>query len=407
MLQKDQMNDLAHAHAALQDQILQAKARSQLLSIRGLGSKDFYHPLPAHLSTLPLHTRALDGVINYEPTELFVQVAAGTSLRQVEALLDAQGQCLPFEPPRLRVPGQDALDKGDATIGGMVACGLSGPARASVGGLKDFILGANLINGKGEHLVFGGQVMKNVAGYDVSRVLAGSMGTLGLITEVTLKVLPKTLGECSLKTRLPLRQALAFIQGLGQRPWPLNASSFLADSALSNASDGVECVLRLKGAKAAAQSSLASIQSELLAMGQHPEVMSEPQAQAHWESLRDQTHPFLTTPPHQDSSLWRISLPLKALKQGPPTFARNALSEWFGALHWVWADEKEARVVQKEVLGLGGSLSLWRAAKGHEDDDPPLKGLSTGVEGPVMQLQNNLQRAFDPGGVFNTARTQP
>ena len=399
------MNDLAHAHAALQDHILQAKAHSQLLSIRGLGSKDFYHPLPRELIIQPLSTRALVGVINYEPTELFVQVAAGTSLREVEALLDAQGQCLPFEPPRLRRADQETLE-GDATMGGMVACGLSGPARASVGGLKDFILGANVINGKGEHLVFGGQVMKNVAGYDVSRVLAGSMGTLGLITEVTLKVLPKTLGECSLKARLSSRHALAFIQGLGQRPLPLNASSCLASAAGSDASDVVECVLRLKGAKAATQSALASIQSELHAMGLSPEVLSALDAQTHWDSLRDHTHPFLTTPPGVDFSLWRISLPLKALKQGPPSFAHVAMTEWLGALHWVWANERQARVIQKEVLGLGGTLSLWRAAKGQEDD-PLLKGLSTGVEAHLLQLQNNLQRAFDPGGVFNTARAHP
>ncbi len=400
------MTGLAIAHEALQDQILQAKARSQVLSIRGLGSKDFYHALPSDKEFQPLSTSALNGIINYEPTELFIQVASGTSLRHVEALLDAQGQCLPFEPPRLKLHAPGALDQGDATMGGMVASGLSGPARASVGGVRDFVLGANLINGKAEHLVFGGQVMKNVAGYDVSRLLAGSMGTLGLITEVTLKVLPKTLGECSLKTQLSTGQALALMQKLGQRPLPLNASSWLASVASSDAHDPsarVDMVLRLKGAKAATQSALASIQSDLLSMGLNLEVLSALEAQAHWNSLRDQTHSFLTTSPSVDASLWRVSLPLKALKQGPPSFAIKALTEWFGALHWVWADAVQARAIQKEVLRLGGTLSLWRAAKGHEQD-PILKGLNSGVEAHVMQLQNNLQLAFDPGGVFNTLR---
>jgi glycolate oxidase FAD binding subunit len=272
--------------------------------------------------------------------------------------------------------------------------------------VRDFILGANLINGKAEHLVFGGQVMKNVAGYDVSRLLAGSMGTLGLITEVTLKVLPKTLGECSLKTQLSSDQALALMQKLGQRPLPLNASSWLASGSSTDAhgsSGKVDMVLRLKGAKAATQSALASIQSDLLASGLNSEVLSALEAQAHWDSLRDQTHSFLSTSTHLDASLWRISLPLKALKQGPPSFAIKALSEWFGALHWVWADAVQASAIQKEVLRLGGTLTLWRAAQGHEHD-PALKGLSSGVEAHVMQLQNHLQRAFDPGGVFNTSR---
>jgi glycolate oxidase FAD binding subunit len=400
------MTGLAFAREALQDQILQAKAHSQVLSIRGLGSKDFYRALPLDREIKPLSTSELKGIINYEPTELFIQVASGTSLRQVEALLDAQGQCLPFEPPRLKLHAADALDQGDATIGGMVASGLSGPARASVGGVRDFVLGANLINGKAEHLVFGGQVMKNVAGYDVSRLLAGSMGTLGLITELTLKVLPKTLGECSLKTQLSSGQALALMQKLGQRPLPLNASSWLASGSSTDAhgsSGKVDMVLRLKGAKAATQSALASIQSDLLASGLRSEVLSALEAQAHWNSLRDQTHSFLTTSTRVDASLWRISLPLKALKQGPPSFAIKALSEWFGALHWVWADAVQASAIQKEVLRLGGTLTLWRAAQGHEHD-PVLKGLNSGVEAHVMQLQNHLQRAFDPGGVFNTSR---
>ncbi len=399
------MVDLKQEHAALQDHILQAKSGRTRLHIRGLGSKDFYHPLPTTIACEPLSTLGLKGVINYEPTELFIQVASGTPLLEVEALLAAQGQCLPFEPPRFP---QHRLEPqgGNASIGGMVACGLSGPARASLGGVKDYILGAHLINGKAEHLVFGGQVMKNVAGYDVSRVLASSMGTLGLITEVTLKVLPMTLGDCTLKAMLPTKEALALMQRLGQRPLPLHSSSWFKDPCATQDPQSMAFVLRLKGAKAATQSAVSLICAELLALKSSPLELTALQAQAHWDSVRDQTHPFFSNPSATDASLWRISLPLKALKHGPPSFAHHAFTEWFGALHWMWANEAQAIQLQQEVSALGGSMNLWRAGAGLEQDTK-LKALNTLVEPNAMNLQNQLQRAFDPEGVFNTGRAHP
>ena len=177
------------------ERIRAAAAAGTPLRIRGGGSKDFYGE---RLAGELLDTRALTGITSYEPSELVVTVRAGTPLAELEAALAAQGQCLPFEPPHF-APG--------ATVGGMVAAGLSGPARASVGSVRDYVLGATLVNGRGEVLTFGGQVMKNVAGYDVSRVLAGSLGTLGLLVEVSLKVLPVAPAEATLKFELTQAQA--------------------------------------------------------------------------------------------------------------------------------------------------------------------------------------------------------
>ena len=164
------------------ERVRQAAANKTALRIRGGASKDF---LAQSLEGEPLDTREYSGITSYEPSELVVTVRAGTPLAELEAALAEQGQCLAFEPPHFSQPGQAS-----ATVGGMVAAGLSGPARASVGGVRDFVLGLNLINGRGELLTFGGQVMKNVAGYDVSRLMAGARGTLGLLTEISLKVLP-------------------------------------------------------------------------------------------------------------------------------------------------------------------------------------------------------------------------
>jgi len=176
-----------------QAEIRHAIAAGKTLSIQGGNSLHFYGEAAA--SAQVLDTRAHAGVVSYEPSELVVTVRAGTPLSELEALLADQGQCLAFEPPRYRAANDQ---HSQATVGGTVACGLAGPARAVVGGVRDHVLGVQMINGKGECLSFGGQVMKNVAGYDVSRVLAGSMGTLGLITEVSLKVLPQAPAEVTL-----------------------------------------------------------------------------------------------------------------------------------------------------------------------------------------------------------------
>ena len=210
------MSDVLHEFSR---RIRDAAAQGQPLRLRGGGSKDF---LGQSFAGEVLDTRAYSGILSHEPSELVITVRAGTPLAELELALSERGQCLAFEPPYFGV---------GATVGGMVAAGLAGPARASVGSVRDFVLGARLINGQGEDLSFGGQVMKNVAGYDVSRLLAGSLGTLGLITEVSLKVLPVAPAEATLACAgLTQAQALDLLHRWGAQPLPLNASAWVCDT---------------------------------------------------------------------------------------------------------------------------------------------------------------------------------
>ena len=229
--------------AALQsliDAVHLAAARATPLRIRGGGTKDV---LGQSLQGEVLDTTALKGIVAYEPSELVVTVRAGTPLAALEVALAQQGQCLPFEPPRFGAGG---------TVGGMVAAGLSGPARASVGAVRDYVLGLELVNGRGEALTFGGQVMKNVAGYDVSRLMAGAWGTLGVITAVSLKVLPMALAEATLKFECDQAEALRRINHWGGQPLPLNASCWVEDAGIGT------LYLRLRGAVAAVEAAVAA-----------------------------------------------------------------------------------------------------------------------------------------------------
>ncbi|MGB4362047.1 MAG: glycolate oxidase subunit GlcE, partial [Rhodoferax sp.] len=206
------------------DQINAAAAQRTPLRIRGGGSKDFYGETPQGEL---LDTTAYSGIVSYEPSELVVTVRAGTPLAELEATLAEKGQCLAFEPPR--------FGSANGTCGGMVAAGLSGPARASVGSVRDYVLGIELVNGRGEQLTFGGQVMKNVAGYDVSRLMVGAMGTLGLLTDISLKVLPVAPAEATLVFELDQASALAHLHRWGAQPLPLNASCWVRDNTAPNA----------------------------------------------------------------------------------------------------------------------------------------------------------------------------
>src|SRR5258706_7909171 len=215
----------------LAEEIRAAAASRGKLRIRGSGSKDFYGE---RIEGDILATGVLTGIVAYEPTELVTTVRAGTPLAVVESTLAQQGQCLPFEPPWFG-PG--------ATIGGAVASGLSGPRRMQVGALRDFVLGVRIIDGNGDLLTFGGQVMKNVAGFDVSRLIAGSLGTLGLITEVSLKVLPKPAAEATLRLDIGQPEALALLNQWGGQPLPVAATAWHDDC----------LTVRLAGANAAGE----------------------------------------------------------------------------------------------------------------------------------------------------------
>ncbi|MEG1054515.1 MAG: glycolate oxidase subunit GlcE, partial [Janthinobacterium sp.] len=255
-------------------QILAASAAGKSLRLRGGGTKDWYGQ---RLDGEVLDTRAYAGIIDYEPTELVITARCGTPLAEIEAALAARKQMLAFEPPHFG-PG--------ATVGGVVASALSGPRRASAGALRDFVLGAVLMDGHGERLAFGGQVMKNVAGYDVSRLLAGSLGTLGLILEVSLKVLPLPLREASLRLECAEIAALRMLNEWAGKPLPISASCW---------HDGVLTV-RLSGAEAAVSAALRTLGGDVLAAED---------AAAFWLLVREQTHAFFAGA----GSLWRLSLP--------------------------------------------------------------------------------------------------
>ena len=340
--------------------VRQAAERARPLRIRGGGSKDFYGQ---RLHGELLDVRPIAGVVDYEPSELVVTVRAGTRLRELQALLAERGQCLPFEPPQFGV---------GSTIGGAVAAGLSGPARASVGSLRDYVLGVQIVNGKGELLTFGGQVMKNVAGYDVSRLMAGSLGTLGVIVQVSLKVLPVPPAEATLLFDLSETSARQQLNRWGGQPLPLNASCW-ADGHLA---------VRLRGAQAAVAAATRQMGGQAL-----PAERAERQ----WPALRDQALPFFRLAPGE--ALWRASVPDTAtpLNLGP------TLVEWHGAQRWIKATPADATHVREAAARAGGHATLFRGGDGSVPVFTPLAPA-------LAQIHARLKREFDPAGIFGPGR---
>ncbi|NQW67333.1 MAG: glycolate oxidase subunit GlcE [Burkholderiales bacterium] len=373
-----------------QAQISHAIASGQILSIQGGNSLHFYGEAEALGQVLD--TRAHTGIVSYEPSELVVTARAGTPLSELEALLAEQGQCLAFEPPRYRAVN----DKhSQATVGGAVACGLAGPARAVAGGVRDHVLGVQMINGKGECLSFGGQVMKNVAGYDVSRVLAGSMGTLGLITDVSLKVLPQAPAEVTLACPLPQQAALELLHRWGAQPLPLNASCWVKDSNTQPAQEIL--FVRLRGAVAAVESAVPRMSADAQAAGGVASVIGRAQALADWSACRDQSLPFFT-PPSPDLALWRLSLPPTAPVLSLPY---SPLIEWQGGLRWLWAPLSAASELRAAAAQVGGHATVFRPPVTPVSDRPSVFPSLPAVQ---QRIQRELQKQFDPHAVFNTGR---
>ncbi|MGJ7545307.1 glycolate oxidase subunit GlcE [Variovorax sp. LT1R16] len=352
------------------ERIRAAHGNATPLRIRGGGTKDFYGE-PAQGEVLD--TRALAGIRSYEPSELVVTVRAGTPLAELEAVLAEQGQCLPFEPPHF-----DGEVQG-GTVGGMVAAGLSGPARASVGAVRDYVLGATLVNGRGEVLSFGGQVMKNVAGYDVSRVLAGSLGVLGLIAEVSLKVLPVAPAEATLRFECEQAEALDLLNGWGGRPLPLNASCWVEDEGRGL------LYLRLRGAVAAVDAACAQLGGE-----------RQPDAPADWIACRDQRLPWFAEA-RGVHDLWRLSVPQTA----PVLDVGGApLVEWHGGQRWYRAAPADGVRLRAAAAAVGGHATLFRAAAEAASTLARFERPSA----PLMRIHEALQQEFDPAGVFDRGR---
>ena len=359
------MKPVDEALQALIEQVQRARAAATPLRIRGGGTKDFYGEAPRGEL---LDTRALAGTPGYEPSELVVTSRCGTLLTELEALLAAQGQCLAFEPPRFGP---------DSTVGGMVAAGLSGPSRASAGSLRDHVLGATLLNSDGAVLSFGGQVMKNVAGYDVSRLLAGSMGVLGVILEVSLKVLPEARAAASLRFECDQASALSRLSEWAALPLPLNASAWWRGN----------LIVRLRGAAAAVRSARARLGGDAIA----PE-----HALPFWDGLRDQRDEFFVAANAAvaaGASLWRLSLPPTT---PPLSLPGEPLIEWHGGQRWL-VSTQAAQQIRSAALRSGGHATLYRA---HDKT----AGVFTPLQPPLARIHQRLKASFDPSGIYNPGR---
>ena len=374
---------------SLIDAVRHAAADGRTLRLRGGGTKDFWGQ---SLTGEVLDTRGYRGIVSYEPSELVVTARCGTPLAELEAVLDEKGQYLAFEPPHFGV---------GATVGGMVAAGLSGPARATAGAVRDYVLGARFINGLGEHLTFGGQVMKNVAGYDVSRLMAGSWGTLGLITEVSLKVLPVAPAEATLMIAgLAQGPALDLLHRWGGQPLPLNASTWVRDTTAQPEADYL--FVRLRGAVAAVQSAIAKMSADATALGAQVQQMAHAEAAQDWRASGEQTLQFFDSPSH-DACLWRLSVPQTApvLDLSYATYI-----EWQGAQRWLWAPATAAVPLRELAQSVGGHATLFRASATHAELDK-ISGVNTPLDFVQNRIQQQLQKQFDLKGVFATGRMHP
>jgi glycolate oxidase FAD binding subunit len=342
---------------SLVERVREAASRRTPLAIHGGRTKAFYGRA---IQGTPLDLSTHAGVVSYAPTELVLTARAGTPLTEIDTLLAEHGQMLPFEPPYFG---------SSATFGGMLAAGLSGPRRSWGGGVRDALLGVKLINGRGDMLNFGGQVMKNVAGYDVSRLMAGSMGTLAVILEASVKVLPRPAVELTLVQEAGADEAARRLIAWGRKPLPLSASLHHAGRLwvrLSGSAQGVDAARAVIGGEAA-----------------DPAV---------WTQVREQTLPLF----HSDAPLWRLSLPAAA---PPLDLLGEELSEWGGALRWL-RTSASAESVRRRVAALGGHATLFR---GHDGTGQLFQPLPP----PLLALHQRLKAAFDPLGLFNPGRMYP
>jgi len=367
------------ALAGIVEQVQAARATKTALDIRGGGTKAFYgEPPDPQKPAAALDVTPLAGISSYEPSELVVSVRGGTRLAELEAALAEKGQCLPFEPPRFDDPANSGGPGG--TVGGMVAAGLAGPARAALGGVRDYVLGATMLNGRAELLSFGGQVMKNVAGYDVSRVLAGSMGILGVICEVSLKVLPVAPATLTLRLELDAAAAIRRLNEWGGQPLPLNASAWWAGT----------LVLRLAGAVAAVRAAAATMGGE---------VVEPALAAAFWAGLRDHRDEFFVGALRAvdgGAALWRISVPATT---PPLALSGEQLVEWGGAQRWL-CTSAPAATLRNAAAAVGGHAVLFRGKDKSAGAFAPLAP-------PLAHIHRELKQAFDPDGVFNPGRLVP
>lgn len=353
--------DQAHDHAqSLADRVQQASANQQPLRITGGGSKRFYgHPLEGE----PLSLSGYQGIINYEPSELVITARAGTPLHIIETVLAEQGQMLGFEPPHYAA---------SATLGGTIACGLSGPRRPYSGAARDFVLGVTMINGKGDILRFGGQVMKNVAGYDVSRLMCGAQGTLGILLEISLKVIPMPTHEETRVLNCSQQQMQTLLSELGRQPLPISATLFHND----------QLYIRLSGTETGVRSAAQLIGGEPLNANQF------------WQQTKEQQHPFFNA----GQTYWRLSLP-PAATAVPDDIATQQLIEWGGAQRWLYSEADRRQIIQWAEANGGHATRVDRSDHGCTLFHP--------LSSALLPLSKRIKQSFDPAGILNPGRLYP
>ncbi|MEO8486881.1 MAG: glycolate oxidase subunit GlcE [Betaproteobacteria bacterium] len=347
---------------ALQETIRVAVAKHAPLRVRGGGTKDFYGE---RLAGDVLDVRPVAGIVDYEPTELVITARAGTTIDEIEATMHAAGQMLAFEPPRFAAGG---------TLGGAIASGLSGPRRPYAGAARDLVLGVKVIDGTGRALAFGGRVMKNVAGFDVSRLMTGAMGTLGVITEVSLKCLPLPRDETTRLFEMSADESIRRVNEWGGQALPLSATCFHQG----------RLAVRMSGAPSAVAAASARLGGD--------EVEA---ADALWTSVRDQRHAFFAGAASGRAPLWRLSVGSTA----PYTdLGGEQLIEWGGSLRWLATTPRsDAMKVRAWAISQGGHATLFRASDKPGDVFTPLPSTLAG-------LHKRLKSTFDPHGILNPGR---
>ena len=344
--------------SSLVARIKQAMVTKTPLAIHGGNTKAFYG---GAIVGEPLDVRPYTGIIEYEPKELVLTVRAGSTLAEIETVMDSASQMLPFEPPHYA---------GGSTIGGTVAAGLSGPRRPYTGAVRDFVLGARIISGKGEDLRFGGRVIKNVAGYDVSRLMTGAMGTLGVLLDLSFKVLPKPVQELTLRYEFDEATATRQFNEWAGKPLPVSATSWF---------EGV-AMLRLSGAAAGVKAARQKLGGE---------VVADDVAFQFWRALRDQRATFFQSP----EPLWRVSVPPTT---APLQLAMPQWIEWGGGLRW-YRGPADASVLRSKVAAAGGHVTLFR------NGDKSIRVFHP-LQPALEKIHHDLKFAFDPENILNRGR---
>ena len=347
---------------ALQQQVLDAFQNKTPLAITGGGSKSFLGRTAVHAQ--PIDISKHRGIVEYDPCELVLTARSGTPLQEIEAALAEAGQMLAFEPPHF----------GDsATLGGTIACALSGPRRPYSGSARDFVLGCQMLNGRGEILRFGGQVMKNVAGYDVSRLMAGTYGTLGILLETSLKVLPRPAASITVASECSAAEAIASMSGLLGKPYPVDGACYHGD----------RCYVRISGSAQAVKEARTRIAGDVVA-----------DAEKFWHALREHELPFFRHPSLSGKArLYRIMVKPAT----PPLSIEGSwLLDWGGAQRWLRSDEDIATLRRRVELA-GGHVTVFRGGDRDEEIFQPLSG-------PLLTIHQRLKASFDPKNIFNRGR---